>query len=138
MWSTTYEGRTSATPDQVYALLADVTSWPSWNEGVASIDIDGPFRAGTTARMNFPDGSQLPFSITWAEPGIGYEDLTDVPDAGVVVRVRHEAQADTEGTRIAYRCVVEGPDDDACEEVGRRVSSDFNEVIAALGAAAER
>ncbi|GAB37559.1 SRPBCC family protein [Gordonia sputi] len=138
MWSATHEGRTTASPDQVYALLSDVSTWPAWNEGVASIEIDGPFEAGTTARMNFPDGSQLPFSITWAKPCLGYEDLTEVPDAGVSVRVRHEVRAEGDGTHITYRCVVDGASDAMCEEVGRQVSSDFDEVIAALGAAAAR
>lgn len=138
MWSSTYQGRTSATPEQVYALLSDVTTWPSWNAGVASIDIDGPFIAGTNARMNFPDGSQLPFSITWVEPGVGYEDLTVVPDAGVEVRVRHEAKAATGGTVITYRCDVYGGSEELCSEVGRQVSDDFDEVIAVLGDAAAR
>lgn len=138
MWSSIHEGRTSATPEQVYSLLSDVATWPSWNAGVASIDIDGPFNAGATARMNFPDGSQLPFSVTWAEPGVGYEDLTVVPDAGVEVRVRHEARADADGTLITYRCDVYGASADVCAEVGRQVSDDFDEVIAALGVAAAR
>ncbi len=138
MWSATYQGRTPATPAQVYALLSDVTTWPSWNPGVTGIDMDGPFQAGTTATMNFPDGSSLPFSITWAEPGVGYEDLTPVPDAGVEVRVRHEAAAGPDGTVITYRCTVEGASDEVCAQVGQGVCEDFDEVIAALGVAATR
>ena len=136
MWSSTHEGRTSATPVRVYALFSDVTTWPNWNAGVASIDIDGPFVAGATARMTFPDGSQLPFSITWAEPGVGYEDLTVVPDMGVEVRVRHEVMAVASGSVITYRCDVHGASDEVCAEVGRQVSEDFDEVITALGDAA--
>ena len=44
MWSATYQGRTPATPAQVYALLSDVTTWPSWNPGVTGIDMDGAGR----------------------------------------------------------------------------------------------
>ncbi|AOG27889.1 hypothetical protein [Cutibacterium avidum] len=138
MWSATYEGRTPATPAQVYALLSDVTTWPSRNAGVASIDIDGPFQAGTTATMNFPDGSHLPFGITWAEPGVGYEDLTPVPDAGVEVRVRHEATAGHDGTVITYQCIVDGASDEVCAQVGQGVCEDFDDVIAALAVAAAR
>lgn len=138
MWTSTHEGHTSATPAQVYALLADVSTWPSWNAGVANIDIDGPFQAGATARMTFPDGTQLPFTITWTEPDVGYEDLTDVPDAGVKVRVRHEVKSTPDGATITYHCVVEGASDDVCAEVGQQVSEDFDDVIAALGVAATR
>lgn len=138
MRSSTHEGHAHAAPESVYALFSDVATWPSWNAGVANIDIDGPFATGTTARMTFPDGSELPFTITWAEPGVGYEDLTVVPDAGVEVRVRHEARPDAEGTLITYRCDVFGASDEVCAEVGQQVSDDFDEVIAALGAAASR
>lgn len=138
MWSSTHEGRTTATPDQVYALLADVSTWPSWNDGVAGIEIDGPFQAGAQARMIFPDGSSLPFSITWAEPGRGYEDVTEVPNAGVIVRVRHEVVGTATGSNIVYRCEVEGASDDVCAEVGHQVTGDFDDVIAALVGAAER
>ncbi|HZX02993.1 hypothetical protein [Kribbella sp.] len=62
--------------------------------------------------------------------------MTEVPDAGVVVRVRHELTPVADGTEITYRCEAHGPDD-AAAEVGAAVSSDFREVIAALGARAE-
>lgn len=80
----------------------------------------------------------MPFSITWSEPGRGYEDLTPVPEAGVTVRVRHEVVAADDGNTIVDRCDVEGASDEVCAEVGRQVTGDFDEVIAALAAAAER
>ena len=138
MWTSEHHGRSSAAPERVFALLADVTSWPSWNAGVAHIDLDGPFAAGSTAEMTFPDGSRLPFTITEVEPGAAYEDLTRVPDAGVDVRVRHEVVADGAGCRIVYRCTVEGATPEVCAEVGRAVSADFDAVIGALAVAAER
>lgn len=138
MWTSTHEGRTTATPAQVYALLADVSSWPSWNAGVAGVDIDGPFRAGTTARMTLPDGTQLPFTISWAEPGVGFEDVTDLPEVGVLVRVRHTVGEVSGGASIGYHCLVEGAPDDVCARVGEQVCEDFDDVIAALAAAAAR
>jgi uncharacterized protein YndB with AHSA1/START domain len=63
-------------------------------------------------------------------------DLTEVPDAGVSVRVRHELAPTDHGTRITYRCEVDGPHDVA-DAVGNAVSADFAEVISALAARAE-
>jgi uncharacterized protein YndB with AHSA1/START domain len=137
MWTVEYHGESSAERATVFAVLADAVRWPEWNAGVRRIDLDGPFTAGTTATMVLPDGTELPFRLAWVDPDRGFEDVTEVPDAGVVVRVAHElATRPGGGTRITYRCTVEGPDE-VSAQVGPAVSADFPEVIAALAARAE-
>jgi hypothetical protein len=71
------------------------------------------------------------------EENEGFEDVTEVPDAGLFVHVRHGLSPIEGGTRITYRCEIDGPEDVA-SEVGAAVTADFAEVIAALGARAER
>lgn len=137
MWSVEVIGQSTATPSQVFGVLAEPEKWAEWNEGVARIEMRGPLAAGTEAIMVLPDETALPFTFAWVEPGKGFEDVTEVPDAGVVVRVRHELSAKDGGTEILYRCEVDGPDEVA-EEVGQMVSSDFHEVISALAARAEQ
>jgi hypothetical protein len=137
MWVKEYVGRSTARTEQVFSVLADAERWPEWNEGVSKLEMHGPFVAGTSAVMVLPDGTALPFSFTWVEENVGFEDLTEVPDAGVSVRVRHELSRTESGTQITYRCEVDGPDDVAAE-VGSAVSADFAEVISALAARAER
>ena len=137
MWAKEYVGRSAARAEQVFAVLADAERWPEWNEGVRSLQMNGPFAAGTTAVMVLPDETALPFTFTWVEQDAGYEDLTEVPDAGVRVRVRHELSPVEGGTQITYRCEVDGPDEVA-GAVGAAVSEDFDDVIASLAARAER
>lgn len=137
MWVREYQGTSTANADRLYAILADTTGWQEWNPGVTRIDMEGPFAAGTAATMVLPDGGTLQFRLIWAEPGRGFEDETDVPDAGVRVRVRHElTPLDDGSTQITYRCAVDGPDQVGAE-VGPAVSADFPDVIAALAARAE-
>lgn len=137
MWSTEVTGESVAAPAEVFAVLAEPRTWSQWNDGVADIRMDGPFATGATAVMVFPDGSELLFHLASVEDGRGFEDVTEVPDAGVTVRVRHELEAFGTGTRITYRCTVEGPDNVA-SEVGAGVSADFGDVITALAARAEK
>jgi uncharacterized protein YndB with AHSA1/START domain len=137
MWTKAYSGETTATPAAVFALLADPEMWPEWNAGVARVEMTGPFETGARAVMVFPDGTELPFVITWVEVDRGYADETPVPDAGVTVRVRHELEPTATGTRITYRVEADGPDD-AAAEIGAGASEDFPAVIAALAARAER
>jgi uncharacterized protein YndB with AHSA1/START domain len=138
VWVKEFTGQSAAPPAQVFAVLADARRWSEWNEGVADIRLHGPFAEGTTAEMVFPDGSALPFRLTWVDGPVGYEDVTDMQEHGVVVRVRHVLSPTTAGggTVIAYRCEVEGPRD-AEAAVGVAVTADFPKVIAALAARAE-
>jgi uncharacterized protein YndB with AHSA1/START domain len=137
MWVQEYSGSSVVEPEKVFSVLSQPDRWPEWNAGVLRLEMDGPFAAGTHAVMVLPDETALPFTFTWVETNVGFEDLTEVPDAGVAVRVRHELAPNGGGTRITYRCEVDGPDDVAAE-VGRMVSSDFAAVIAALAARAEQ
>jgi uncharacterized protein YndB with AHSA1/START domain len=137
MWVREYTGTSAAPPETVFRVLAQAERWPEWNDGVGRLEMHGPFAAGTSAVMVLPDDTALAFTFTWVEPNAGFEDLTEVPGAGVTVRVRHELAPSGDGTLITYRCQVDGPDDVAAQ-VGSAVSGDFPEVIAALASRAER
>ena len=137
MWVKDYTADCAASPAQVFSVLAEPAKWSEWNSGVLRIDMNGPFAEGTTAVMVLPDETALPFRFTWIEADRGYEDETTVADAGVTVRVRHELTPIEGGTRITYRCAVDGPEAVAAE-VGAAVTADFPDVIAALGSRAER
>ncbi|KEZ07730.1 hypothetical protein GQ57_01260 [Burkholderia sp. MSh2] len=136
MWSIEVAGECAATPAQVYSILAEPQRWSEWNPGVLRIEMHGPFQSGTTAVMVLPDSTTLPFRFEWVEADRGFEDVTEVPDAGAVVRVRHELSPIELGTRITYRCEIDGPEQIA-GELGAAITSDFADVIAALGARAE-
>ncbi|HIH2746422.1 SRPBCC family protein [Burkholderia aenigmatica] len=137
MWSVEVTGECAATPAQVFSVLAEPEKWSEWNKGVLRIEMHGAFQAGTTAVMVLPDSTRLPFRFAWVEADKGFEDVTEVPDAGVLVRVRHELSPTEHGTLITYRCEVDGPEPVA-GTVGEAVTSDFADVIAALGLRAEQ
>lgn len=135
MWTYEHSVETRAGADAVFALFSGVDTWPEWNAGVERMELDGPFVAGTAGRMTQPGQAPLASQLIWVEEGHGFEDETQVPSAGVVVRVRHELEALSHGgTRITYRCVVDGL---AADEVGPMVTADFPAVMAALSARAE-
>jgi len=137
MWTKEYRAESTASAATLFAILADVASWPEWNAGVRRVKLNGPFAAGTTATMVLPDRTALSFRLMWVEGDRGFEDETEVPDVGVLVRVSHLLESlEGGGTRITYRCSVEGPSDVGAE-VGPAVSADFPDVIAALAALAE-
>jgi uncharacterized protein YndB with AHSA1/START domain len=137
VWTREFSAESTASPERLFAILEDTDSWSEWNAGVERIEMDGLFTAGTTATMVLPDRTRLRFRLVWVERGRGFEDETEVPETGVLVRVRHLLQPQADGhTRISYTCVVDGPDE-VSAEVGAAVSADFPDVIAALAARAE-
>ncbi|MHB8614123.1 MAG: SRPBCC family protein [Candidatus Dormibacteraceae bacterium] len=139
MWTYQHSIETSAGAETIFQILRDVSRWSEWNPGVERIDLDGPFATGTSGVMVIPDQGSLSFRLTWVGDGQGFEDETEIPGAGVLVRVRHTlAPLKPGGTRITYRASVEGPAAGALgPEIGPAVTSDFPAVMAALAGRAE-
>lgn len=138
MWTAEYEIEIEAAPQVINAVFADTARWPDWNAGTEWVELDGPFAAGTTARMKMPGEEPLDFRLV--SVGLdGFEDETPIPDAGIVVRVRHGVEAVADGrSRVVYRATVDGPNaEDFGASIGSQVTADFPDVLAALKARAE-
>jgi hypothetical protein len=139
MWTYEHNIETAARAETIFDILRDVNRWSEWNAGVERIELDGPFATGTSGVMVIPDQGSLPFRLAWVGDGRGFEDETEIPDAGVIVRVRHSLEPLAGGgTRITYRATVEGPAAGPLgEEIGKAVTADFPAVMAALAGRAE-
>ena len=139
MWTYEHSVETPAGAGAVFALFSDVATWPDWNAGVERVELYGPFSAGTAGTMVVPGGQRFEFRLIWTEEDRGFEDETLVPGAEVVVRVRHLLEHLSDGgTRITYRCVIDGPAaDEVGPDLGPAITADFPEVMAALSARAE-
>jgi hypothetical protein len=138
MWTAEYRIEINAAPDVINGLFADTARWPEWNAGTEWVELDGPFAAGTTARMKMPGEQSLTFRLLSVGPD-GFEDETPIAEAGIVVRVRHTIEAlDDRRSQVAYRATVEGPNADQLgPEIGTQVTADFPDVLAALKSRAE-
>jgi hypothetical protein len=137
MWSKEFSIDTDARPEAILQLFADVGHWPEWNAGTEWVELDGPFAAGTPARMKIPAEAPFPFRLIAVDEH-GFEDETPIPDAGVVVRVRHSVEPLGNGrTRIVYRATVDGAKaDELGGEIGQQVTADVPDVLRALAARA--
>jgi len=139
MWTYDYSAETVAEPEAIFDLFRDVATWPRWNPGVESMELDGAFAAGTTGTMKTPGQDPLRMRLLSVEDGRGFEDETEIPGAGVVVRVRHALSTLSDGrTRITYGVTIDGPAADAVgPEIGPEITADFPAVVAALISEAE-
>jgi Polyketide cyclase / dehydrase and lipid transport len=133
MWSFEGEHTTSALPEDVFAVWADVANWPTWDASLAATTLDGAFAAGTHGTLH-PEGAPEPlaFQITSVDEGVGFADETHL--GPTALRFIHRAESIGDTTRITLRVEVEGPDE---AEIGEMVTSDLAEGLAGLAAAAE-
>jgi hypothetical protein len=138
MWTADYAIEIDATPEVINSFFADTARWTEWNAGTEWVELDGPFAAGTTARMKIPGEEPLAFRLVSVGPD-GFEDETPIPGAGIVVRVRHTVEPIADGrSRVVYQATVDGPEADHLgPEIGPQVTGDFPEVLAALRDRAE-
>ena len=137
MWQTEHSIETSAAPEAIWRLWADVDGWPEWNGDIERIELDGPFAAG--GRIVMTPSGQEPIELRIAE-AVEPEVFVDEADLGeIVVRTIHRVQpADGERARVTYRMEITGPAADTLgPQIGPEISGDFPQTLAALVERAE-
>jgi|SRR5947207_11323839 len=136
MWEYQRSLDTTAGPEAIWRLFADVDGWRAWNADIEKVAIDGPFAVGSEIEMT-PAG-QDPVRLRLVEV-VEDEVFVDEADLGdVVVRTAHRLERlDGGGTRVTYRMEITGPAaDEMGPQVGPAITADFPETMAALVALA--
>jgi hypothetical protein len=137
MWTTEHSVETSAAPEAIWRLWADVPGWPAWNGDIERIELHGPFAAGARIVMT-PIGEE-PVDLRIAET-VEPERFVDEADLGdVLVRTIHRVERlDGEHARVTYRMEITGPAADSLgPQIGPEISGDVPRMLAALVARAE-
>jgi len=133
MWTHEESIETTATPERIWKLFADVAGWKKWNPGIENIEIHGPFAVGTTFSMQPPEEEIFDSTLIAVEENSGFVDETIIDDVRVLVNHRIMPLSSS-SARITYSTEVTGPNS---AEIGAVVTSDFPEVLNALKALAE-
>jgi hypothetical protein len=137
VWATEHSVETSAAPEAIWRLWADVEGWPEWNSDIERIELVGPFAAGGTIVMT-PIGEE-PVELRIAE-AVEPELFVDEAELGeILVRTTHRVQPlDVERARVTYRMEITGPAADTLgPQIGPEISADFPQTLAALAERAE-
>jgi hypothetical protein len=137
MWTTEESIETSAAPERIWRLWADVPGWPSWNGDIERIELIGPFAEDSRIVMT-PVG-QEPVELRLAET-VEPELFVDEADLGeIVVRTIHRIERlDSQRLRVTYRMEITGPAADTLgPQIGPEISGDFPQTLAALVQRAE-
>jgi hypothetical protein len=132
-WNTEHSIETTAEPQAIWRLFSDVAGWKQWNAGIAHIEIEGPFAAGTWFSMTPPGQDALRSRLLDVRENDRFVDETRVDDLVVTVTHRIDRMG-PERTRVTYAVEARGP---GAAEIGPMIAADFPDVLAALAARAE-
>src|SRR5215470_11296462 len=105
MWAAEHGITTSALPEQVWRLWADVEGWPAWNGDIERIELDGSFAAGSRIVMTPIGQEAIELRIAEAVEPVLFVDEAAFGD--VIVRTTHRVErAGNERSRVTYRLEI--------------------------------
>lgn len=119
-----------ASADAVWALYSDVSTWPRWDTGLMSMELDGPFATGTGATMTLEGMPPIATELADVVAGRSFTDRSSVPDLGIEVRFEHHlAPRAGGGTVLTNRVIVTGP---GAAKAGPMITADVPETMRRL------
>lgn len=102
-----YETTTTLPAEALYAAMSDVTRWPEWDAGLASVTSDGPATRGAAFVLTPKGGPRVTLHVTEAEPGRVFTDIARLPLGRMQTEHRYTALGDL--TRVELIITVSGP-----------------------------
>ena len=100
----------SASPDAVWRIWSDTSTWPSWNPDVVLTTVDGEFKSGASGKMETKSGGKHDFVLENVEAGRQFDLVTRVPNLPATVLHFHcEVQPTGSGSTISQGITMTGP-----------------------------
>lgn len=130
---------TSASPEQVWRVWSDMSTWGEWNPNVSTMDWKGGFVSGTTGVMHTRAGQHHNMQLVDVVPGRSFGLLTTVvPGTRFRFNCRIAPGAGASKTRVEQTVEVGGPLGPIMGGMlGPQVSKEFGTLLANLAKKAE-
>ncbi len=129
---------TNATPDRVWRLWSDVSTWPQWNPDVKEIEISGPFADGTTGTMTTRSGGSHAISLEEVQPGRSFQLETSVLPLTRFAFVCEIKPSGEGRSTISQTLNMRGPLGPIFSAImGKRIANGFEPILGGLKKAAE-
>jgi uncharacterized protein YndB with AHSA1/START domain len=129
---------TSASPEKVWRVWSDMSTWGEWNPNVSTMDWTGGFVSGSTGVMNTRAGQHHKMQLVDVQPGRSFALLTAVVP-GTRFRFNCRVEPSSNGkTRVGQTVEVHGPLGPVLGGVlGPQVAKDFGALLENLARKAE-
>ncbi len=127
----------SASPEKVWRIWSDMSTWGEWNPNVATMDWEGGFASGTTGVMNTRAGQHHRMQLVDVQPGRSFALITSVVP-GTKFRFNCRMEPAGTKTKISQTVEVGGPLGPVVGGMlGPQVSRDFGTLLGNLARKAE-
>ena len=138
MWESEYSVEAPVTPESVWQVWADFEHAASWNEGIESIELRGPFTSGTEFSMKPVGREAIVMHLAEVTENVSFAEVAEAN--GLTIRVIHRLERlDGQRTRIAYRTEITGEGaDELGPHLGPGVTAAFPDAVARLVELARR
>jgi uncharacterized protein YndB with AHSA1/START domain len=127
----------TASPEKVWRIWSDMSTWGQWNPNVTTMDWQGGFTSGTTGVMNTPSGQHHKMQLVDVQPGRSFALLTSVVP-GTRFRFNCRIESSDGKTKISQTVEVGGPLGPVMGGIlGPQVSKEFGTLLQNLARKAE-
>ena len=128
---------TTASPDRVWKIWSDMSTWGDWNPNVSTMEWQGGFAQGTQGVMNNRAGQHHKMKLTEVQPGRFFALETSVVP-GTTFRFNCRVEPAGGKTKISQMVEVKGPLGPILQGMlGPQVSKEFGTLLANLAKKAE-
>ena len=128
---------TTASPDKVWKIWSDMSSWGEWNPNVSTMDWQGGFQSGTAGVMNTRAGQHHKMSLLDVAPPQSFALETSVVP-GTTFRFNCRLGSASGKTTVGQWVEVKGPLGPILGwMLGPQVSKEFGTLLSNLAKKAE-
>ena len=127
---------TAASPERVWKVWSDMSTWGEWNPNVATMDWTGGFVQGSEGVMNTRAGQHHKMTLAEVQPGRSFVLETRVIP-GTVFRFNCRVEPGGGKTKISQTVEVGGPLGFLGPMLGPGVSKEFGTLLSNLAKKAE-
>ncbi|HVS49418.1 MAG TPA: SRPBCC family protein [Candidatus Dormibacteraeota bacterium] len=128
---------TTASPERVWKIWSDMSTWGGWNPNVSTMEWQGGFAQGTEGVMNTRAGQHHKMKLVEVQPGRFFALETSVVPG---TRFRFNCRVEPAGgkTKISQMVEIKGPLGPIMQGMmGPQVSKEFGTLLANLAKRAE-
>ncbi len=101
-----YTLKTSASPEQIWAIWTDVPNWSEWDTELSNSNLDGAFDLGAIGKLKPKSGPTSPFKISQFDAGKSYTLTMKLPLSRLNVYRYLHVQSD--GTYFTHEVSFQG------------------------------
>jgi len=99
--------QTTAPAWAIWHIWSDVSNWPTWDHGIQSSSINGPFVVGTMGKLKPKGGPEVITKLTSVKPNQSFVDEAKLVCARIIVS--HSITQSGSKTLVTHQIEMQGP-----------------------------